>query len=459
MPLFVSERSYSMNYPAALAYLNDIVQRNPPAGRRPAASNDPLHRIRHLLGAIGTPQLAYPTLHITGTKGKGSVAAMCSAILQQAGLKVGLFTSPHLQDFRERFQIDGQLISEASVAQTLSEIQLLVEAHLPLTWFEIITALALAAFRAEAVDIAIIEVGIGGRADATNVVAPLLSIITSISYDHMSILGETLTEIATEKAGIIKPHTPVISAPQTDEAWRVIEATAQQQAAPLIRIGQDWQFAPKDSALGYEAWQAAPANAPMRNYHTPLMGQHQIINGTVAIAAMYQLKELGYPITEEEIQAGLTAVNWAGRFEIVKTAPYIILDAAHNKDSAQHLANTLQTRLGRLPTTLVFAAKANKEIDAMLAALLPLTNHLVVTQAVDSLAQDPHIIAELAQKQGFGHRISIMPDSRQALAYAEDVLGKQGILCVTGSLYLVGEARSYFKLAAGVATTHEIASS
>jgi dihydrofolate synthase/folylpolyglutamate synthase len=436
-----------MTYQEALDYLYSLINYDVARRDRYAVEGMTLQRPLHLLENLGNPHTAYPVIHLTGTKGKGSVGAMCAAILQAAGYRVGLYSSPHLQDFRERMRVNGEFIREEEVVALVRRIQPWIEPDL--RWFEVVTALAFDYFREVQVDIAVVEVGLGGRLDATNVVHPLVSVITSLSLDHMSLLGNTLPEIAYEKAGIIKPDVPVVSAPQPPEALAVIEQTAAEKNASLILVGRDWQLETLGGDLQWEHWRAAPPGEVLQDYRTVLLGRHQAINGTVAIATIYELAKQGFSILPETIHEGLEGVNWVGRLEIIPRSPVVVLDAAHNGASAMCLKTTLLERFPHHRRVLVFAAKADKDIDGMLEALLPIADQVVITQAVDSRAESPENIAQRALHKGYARPLEIIPSVPPALAAAEAYAGTDGLVFVTGSMYLVGEARSLYGLAIG----------
>jgi dihydrofolate synthase/folylpolyglutamate synthase len=440
-----------MNYQETLDYLYSFINYGLKRQDRYAPEQMLLERPQAMLAQLNNPQDAYPVIHLTGTKGKGSVGAICAAMLQKAGYKAALFSSPHLQDFRERFRINGQLIEQDEVIALVDHIRPVIEKTPGLIWFEIITAMAFEYFRQQKPDIAVIEVGLGGRLDPTNVVSPLVSVITSLSLDHTNLLGDTLADIAWEKAGIIKPDIPVISAPQQPAAQAVIERVAQERNAPLTRIGHEWQFKSLGGNLSVERWRAAPQGQPLQAYETVLLGRHQAINATVALATVYELTQHGFVLPDDAISTGLMQVNWPGRLEIAHKNPVVVLDAAHNGASARCLQETLSERFAARPLVTVFAAKSDKDVQGMLKALLPITDHLVITQAVDSRAESPEIIAELARTLAFERPIDIIPDVAHALAAAERLAGDSGMACVTGSLYLVGEARDYYNLTVGQA--------
>ena len=403
-----------------------------------------IDRPAELMARLGNPHHKYPIIHVTGTKGKGSVGAMCKAILREAGYKVGLYSSPHLQDFRERFQINNELITETEIADLVEELLPHFKAVEGLTWFELVTAVAFEHFARQEVDVAVIEVGLGGRLDATNIVTPVVSVITSLSFDHTYLLGNTLTEIAAEKGGIIKPNVPVVSAPQPTEAVETLQRIADEWNAPLTLVSRDYHYVPHPSQLTGQQITLNHNTSP-QDYTTNLIGEHQAINMTVALAAIHHTHKV-LPISEEAIVNGLQRVQWPGRLEVIQHAPTIVLDAAHNRASCNYLHKALTTMFQAEPLVLVYGAKADKDIFGMLDELLPIVDTLIITQAVDSRAESPQAIADIAHETGFAGRIEIMPPIQDALETAQKLAGEIGIVCVTGSLYVVGEARTVLDL-------------
>lgn len=403
-----------------------------------------LDRPAELMELIGNPQEQYPIIHVTGTKGKGSVGAMCAAVLQAAGYKVGMYSSPHLQDFRERFQIDGNLMAKDQFVELVQDLLPYFHAVEGITWFEVVTAVAFEHFAREKVDVAVIEVGLGGRLDATNIVTPLVSVITSLSFDHTYLLGDTLSEIAAEKGGIIKPRIPVVSAPQADEARETLEQIAHERHAPLTLIGRDWTFEPAPASVAGQTV-TIKHNRDADTYTTNLSGEHQAINMTVALAALDHVQSR-LDISNSAIHHGLRHVNWPGRFEVVGD---IILDAAHNRASARWLRDTLTALYPNQELVMVFGAKADKDIAGMLEELLPVAKSLIITQAVDSRAESPDAIAELARQTGFNGTIDVIPLVAAAIDYARTLQADNGLIFVTGSLYVVGEARTVLQLPIG----------
>jgi dihydrofolate synthase/folylpolyglutamate synthase len=438
-------------YDDALDYLYSLINYEIQRPERYAPDVVSLDRPRALLAALGDPQEAYPVVHLTGTKGKGSVSAFCASALQAAGLRVGLYTSPHLQDFRERFRVNNALIEPEALADLVDQVRPAVAAIPGLTWFEVVTAIAFLYFARARVDVAVVEVGLGGRLDATNVVrAPLVSTITSLSYDHMALLGNTLAEIAYEKSGIIKPGVPVVSAPQAPEAMEVVERIAAERNAPLTVVGRDVTF---EAGAADEYGQFFSVGAPgkeSQTYWTPLLGVHQALNAAVAIATLGRVREAGLPVDDRSVHAGLRLVNWPGRLEVVRRAPWLVLDVAHNGASAERLREALtDIFLSRRPgarVVLVFGAFKDKDVPAMFQALLPITDQLVLMQAMSPRAFGVGELAELARQSGYQGAIEALPAARDALGFAETCARPDDLICVTGSLSVVGEMRSVLGL-------------
>lgn len=408
-----------------------------------------LDRPRRVLALLGNPQESYPIIHITGTKGKGSVGAMCAASLQASGLNTGLYSSPHLQDFRERFRFNNELISETEFVELINRLRPAIEQVEDITWFEVTTALAFLFFAERGADAAVIEVGLGGRLDATNVVTPVVSVITSLSYDHMHLLGDSLASIAREKAGIIKPGVPVVSAPQPPEALDVLVEVAAQNESTLTLVGRDWLFDRTHMTDAGECFQAGIADHPLDSYCVSLHGEHQALNATVALAALNHAQAAGVPITVEGMRQGLLAVDWPGRFEIVRQDPTIILDAAHNGASARRLRATLTSFFPDREIVLIFGASADKDVLGMFEALLPITAHLIAAQAVHPRALAPDEIEALAREQGYSGSVTQIASAAGALKHAMTLTGDGGLICTTGSLFIVGELRTELGLPAG----------
>ena len=331
-------------YKDALEYLYSFVDFSMQKADTYSPERFKLERMQALVASMGDPQAAYPIIHVAGTKGKGSVCILCASALHEAGYKVGLYTSPHLDDYAERIQVDGQFIPHADLVEMVEAIKPYVAAIPELTTFEITTALAFMYFKQQKVDTAVIEVGLGGRLDATNVVNPVVSVITSISYDHTQLLGNTLTLIAGEKAGIIKPGVPVVTSPQFEEARQVIERVAHDRGCSSVQVGKDIQFEGVSKSLAGQTirvWSAGAPPSAAIELSIPLLGAHQAANAATAYAALEIFDKLGLKVNHQAIKAGFSKAFWPGRFEIVQHTPPVVLDCAHNRDSALKLRLTL----------------------------------------------------------------------------------------------------------------------
>ena len=416
-----------------------------------------LERMRALLADLGNPQQHFHIVHVAGTKGKGSVCAFTESILRAAGYRTGLYTSPHLHTFRERMRVNGALISRAGLAALVARCRPALE-HIPgVTTFELITALAFTHFAQQGVQWAVLEVGLGGRLDSTNVVQPDITAITSLSYDHMAVLGNTLTQIAHEKAGIIKPGVPLVCAPQAPEALAVIEATCQERQAPLLLLGREWVWHAAGSAFRVQP-RATPPSPETPGFTIPLAGAHQVVNAALAVVIARTLDAHGALISETAIRNGLAAARWPARFETLTPVeargsesgewPTIIADGAHNVDSAQKLAVMLETvkrqQGGRLG--LILGASLDKDVPGMLRELLPVTDLLVCTHAQHPRAFAPQKLAELAAEiihalGGATAVVSEAPGVDSALTQALTWAAPADVICFAGSLFIAAEGR------------------
>lgn len=447
-----------LTYQEALDYLYSFVDYSHERTYTYSAQTFDLARMVKFLELLGNPQARYPALHLAGTKGKGSVAAMCASALRAAGYRAGFYTSPHLQDFCERMQVNGEFIPPEAVAEIVDGMRPAVERMPGLTTFELTTALAFQYFARRNVDVAVIEVGLGGRLDATNVVTPLVSVITSLSYDHMSLLGSTLAEIAGEKAGIVKPGVPVVSAPQKPEALEVVERIAAERGARLTLMGRDWLFRPMAHSLDsqtFEIWSAEEerqlsalrargraVNWKPLTLEIPLLGQHQVENGAVAYATLMALRAQALPISHDAIREGLRDVCWPGRFEILSRRPYLVADSAHNRDSAQKLAAALADYFPGRRVTLIFGASSDKDVSGMLAELLPRVSRAFMTQAIHPRAWDPEEVAGLAREAHADLSIEVVSPVAQALERALQLSASDDVVVACGSLFVVAEVRT-----------------
>ena len=423
-------------YNKALDYLYSFIDYSLKHSSELAKAEFNLDRVFVLMEELGNPHTKYPIIHVAGTKGKGSVCALCASALQAAGYKTGLYTSPHLLDYTERIQINGEPISHGQLIELVEEIKPAVTKIPKLTTFEITTAIAFLAFAKQNVDAAVFEVGLGGRLDATNVITPKVSVITSLSYDHMAVLGNTLAKIAGEKAGIIKEDVPVVSAPQKDEALQVLERVANERSAPFILVGKDVKFERLTSSLdGQSLHITDDLRHSTLDVRLPLVGLNQIENAATAYAA---LKASGLKISEEAIRRGFAEVKWPARFQVVRREPPIIFDSAHNEDSFGKLRQTLEEHFPGRMITLIFGASEDKNIPGMFAEMKPKIKRLIVTRADHPRALEPEIISELARQAGL--ESEVMSPVEAAFGRALELSEKDGsIVLSAGSMFVTAE--------------------
>ena len=402
-----------------------------------------LRRVEELLTRLGNPHLAARSVHIAGTKGKGSVAAMVASALSVSGYTTGLYTSPHLHIWRERMRVNGGPISEEEFVALVEKLKPEVEAvnrkatYGQLTTFELLTALGFAFFKRKGAEFQVLEVGMGGTFDATNVITPEVGIITSISLDHTEVLGNSLAEVAGEKAGIIKPGSIVVTSPQPDEVARVIEEACLNRGAELIRVGSDvtWR------SLGFDSdRQSLQVKGRLNDYKLsiPLLGQYQLENAAVAVAALEVLAEKGFKISRDSIVNGLAKVNWPGRLQILSRHPLLVVDGAHNPDSAQKLKQSLEQYFNFDRAILVIGVSCDKDIAGIVSELAPLFGKVIVTRSRHPRAMaPPPIVAEFARH---GAEVEVAEDVSTALTLALGMAGARDLVCVAGSLFVVGEA-------------------
>jgi dihydrofolate synthase/folylpolyglutamate synthase len=443
-------------YQETLDYLYSFVDYSLTRQTRYLPEQFDLGRMFSFMEYLGNPHLACPVIHVAGTKGKGSVSAMCESVLRAAGMRVGFYTSPHLQDYPERIQVNREYIPVTDLIALVDEVRPYLDRGTQLTTFEITTALGFLYFARQGVDCAVIEVGLGGRLDATNVVKPLLSVITSLSLDHMKFLGDTLAEIAAEKAGIIKPGVPVIISPQNEEARLVIERIADENEAPLIEVGRDYLFAEVSHSLtsgqvfqvwskkeqhlvdeyiesaGLEEWE------PVR-LQIPLLGYHQIENAATAYTALKVASTMGIPISEGDIKRGFSQVSWPGRFEILQSNPPVVIDSAHNRYSALKLRLALDDYYPGVPVILVFGASEDKDVEGMFAELMPRVRRVIAARSYHPRAMDPERIQELARR--YARPAIIIEEVQDAVREAICQAKGEALVLVTGSFFIAAGAR------------------
>lgn len=443
-----------MTYAKAMAFLQSFTNYETLPASAYQAGDFQLERVAHLLARLGSPQHGRLTVHVAGTKGKGSTAAMVASVLSQAGYRTGLYTSPHLVDFRERIRVDGAPVGEEAVAAAITLLAPEVNAYHRdarwgrLTTYELTTLTAFLCFRAAGATAQVLEVGLGGRLDATNVVVPDLCIITPVSYDHTEVLGDTLTAIAGEKAGIIKPGVPVVMGPQEDEAAAVIVQRAAEQDALLVHLARDYRWHRLEHDLdGQWLWLSTPMG--VWELRVPLLGAVQLDNAAAAVAGLEVLQQQGHPIAPEHVVAGLEDVLWPGRLQVVERRPLLVVDGAHNGASARALAGAVRYDLPHRRLVLVIGTARDKDQQAIAAALAPVAG-LVMASAADSpRASTPDELA--AVFAGAGAVVQTAPDVGSALTAARAAAGPDDLILVTGSLVVAGEALQVLGRAADAA--------
>ncbi|RKU09490.1 bifunctional folylpolyglutamate synthase/dihydrofolate synthase [Candidatus Poribacteria bacterium] len=459
----------NMDYEAALAYIETFIdyERSPDFSRQARLYN--LNRISLLLKLLGNPHDKLQVIHIAGSKGKGSTAALVASVLTHAGYKTGLFTSPHLITPRERCRIDGALISEEAVAAYIEKLKPAIETVSisefgRVSFFEIYTALAFSYFADKATDFAVIEVGLGGRLDATNVVKPIATVITPIGLEHTAILGETYAEIAAEKAEIIKEDCPLALAPQHPEARAVFEKIANERNAPIVEskihdpvckpvscdVEQDHRVSTRQlvqNAEGLPVAQRFDVETDSDNYSQltmPLLGYHQFVNATTAIATIECLKQKGYAIPKTNVYTGFKNVRWHGRIQRIRSSPLVILDGAHSAVSMEALCLTLRESFRYAQAIFIVSLMKDKDLKAIGDIVSKTADTVIATQ----ISENPRVMpAETIQDAWSGtcNKITVCPNPEKAICGTLASASPTDLICITGSLYLVGQALEFFK--------------
>lgn len=439
-----------MDYPSSVRYLLSL-GRELAAPTQAAATKFDLENTTVLLERLGRPDQAYPTVHLAGTNGKGSTAAFVESILREAGFRTGLNTSPHLERINERFRINGEEITDDQFAETFTRIRAVIEELLAEgklrahpTYFECVTALAFEVFARERVEFAVIEVGLGGRLDATNIITPVVSVVTRIDFDHENFLGHSLAEIAREKAGILKYHVPVVSAPQWPEAREVLLARAKELNCQLVETQEAFRVERESKENGCvralirevstgESFELAPQ----------LPGRFQLENALNAVATARLLQARNYRIRNETMERGIAEAQWPGRLEKLQSQPEIYLDGAHNPSAAKELALFLEETFAGRRIYLIFGAMRDKAVDEVAGLLFPLASEVIFTQPGTPRAVSAAQLADMA-----GHhaeRFAVIPDAELALDKTLAKARPEDAIFITGSLYLVGQLRHAWK--------------
>jgi dihydrofolate synthase/folylpolyglutamate synthase len=416
--------------------------------RSPTATDLKLERMRALLARLGNPHRRLRILHIAGSKGKGSTAAMLSGVLQRAGYRVGLFTSPHLCQVEERFQVDGRSITPVELDGLLAEVRDCArgDALAGLTFFEVATAAAFLHFVRRRVEVAVLEVGLGGRLDSTNVCQPVAALITSISFDHTDLLGSRLASIAREKAGIVKPGRPTLSGATAAEARAVIEAICRERRSPLRQLEVDFHYAYEPGRVTATSRHKPRVRVTTRQRAWPelelnLLGEHQAANASVAVACVEELRRQGWTLPDAAVAAGLAEVVWPARMEVIGRRPLVLLDCAHNVASARAMVETLLSSLPPGRRLLVFAGSGDKDIAGMFRVLSPHFAQAFLSRYTSNpRAVPPERLAELLHASG-GLPAAVCPTPAAALEAARQAAAPDDLICITGSVFLAGELR------------------
>lgn len=426
----------------ALDYIYSFVDYETQRRPRDAVNYD-LRRVEELLARLGDPHHRVRSVHIAGSKGKGSTAAMIASALISAGYNTGLYISPHLLVFNERVRVNNRLITDGEVCELVDMLKPEIEAvnrkatYGRLTTFEVITALGFTYFARKGCDINVVEVGLGGRLDATNVITPEVSIITSISLEHTDVLGDTLTQIATEKAGIIKPGVPVVCSPQADEVDRVIEKTAAAAGSKLIRIGRDVRYEGRDYDSARQSFRVRGLSGTY-DLTIPLLGEYQLDNAAAAVIALEVLAAKGHHIAAEAVRDGLAHVEWPGRLQVLRRHPFVVADGAHNPYSAAKLREALKKYFTFEHATLIIGTSSDKDIGGIVTELAPVFDRVIVTRSIHPRALAATTLAEEFRRHGV--EAGVTDDISIALPMALSGAGERDLICVTGSLFVVAGA-------------------
>ncbi|MBI3864591.1 MAG: bifunctional folylpolyglutamate synthase/dihydrofolate synthase [Planctomycetia bacterium] len=440
------------SYEQAVEFLFNRVNFERLSGMQYSADDFKLDRMRDLLRRLGDPHESIPAVHIAGTKGKGSTAAYTAAILTAAGFRVGLFTSPHISAFEERMSVAGCIPAPDELVELVRHVAPVVAeldkdpGHMSPTYFEIATALAWIYFRQQGAAIAVLETGMGGRLDATNLCRPAACVITTISRDHTRQLGSRVEQIAREKAGIVKPGVPVVSGVTDGEARAVIAETCRRHNAPLFELGRDFHCRYRPATIGGQTTVEGTVDvtAPHRHWEglrLPLVGEHQARNLALSLMAVEALAEQGWQIPAEAAAAGLATLRWPGRIEVVQRDPTVIVDTAHNWEAVAALLRTLDESFSARRRLLVFAATRDKDVAGMLRQLLPRFDTVIVTCFQNNPRQIP--VDRLAETvRGLTDRMfHTVPDAASAWKLACRLATTDDLICVTGSFFLAAEVR------------------
>jgi dihydrofolate synthase/folylpolyglutamate synthase len=432
-----------MNFAEALDWLYNVRRFGP---------NRTLEPTTQLLKLLGEPHKSFKSIHVGGSNGKGSTSALIASIMEAAGYRVGLFTSPHLERFTERIKINGDEIPEGDIIRLVELIQPLYEEMrgkgMPLRFFDLVTAICFKYFQEQSVEFAVIEVGLGGRLDATNVVDPLVSVITNIGYEHTNILGENLEEIAGEKAGIIKPGRVLVMASSNETVFKVFKEKADSLGCRVIRVSKDTGYEKLGVELKGQTFNLRGLLGEYKSLYTPLLGDHQILNAATAVATVESLSGYGIHVGEDAIRSGLEGVYWPARLEVVMTRPLVVLDCAKDAEATEAVRLTVESDIPHRRLVAVVSISADKKIPAMMKNISAMADILILTaHTVMERASDPAYLAELASQNG--KPSEVYPVAEDAFARSLELAGPDDMILVIGSVFLAGAARTYFKSLGG----------
>ncbi|KAA0223203.1 MAG: bifunctional folylpolyglutamate synthase/dihydrofolate synthase [Planctomycetota bacterium] len=433
-------------YRNALAYLDTLTNHELSSRSAYNQQSFNLARMQRLLAALGNPHRAFPSAHVAGTKGKGSTCAMLGAMLKGCGFTVGSYSSPHILDVRERIQIGDELISQSDFTRMIAAVS--KAAAKPKvgdpTYFEVLTAAAFLYFKEAGVDIAVIEVGLGGRLDSTNVIKPEVVGITSISHDHQQLLGTTLAQIAEEKAGTFKPKVPVVSAPQRPEVKETLRRVAAEVGAPLRFTGDEIEFSYRfEATRGIGRHTRLCLTTPVSRFehlHVPLLGEHQAINCGLALGMLDTLKQRGFKIDDQQAMDGLASVRIPGRMEIIREHPRVLVDVAHNAASVDALMRAIGQNVLSDSMVVIFGCRRDKDIPGMIRAIQLGADKIIFTRTQSPRSADPaDLAAEYTEQSGRNAQVTQSLDD--AMHIALSAAGREDLICIAGSFVLVAEAK------------------
>jgi dihydrofolate synthase / folylpolyglutamate synthase len=396
-----------------------------------------LETIQSLLSRIGNPEGKFPSIHIAGTNGKGSTAALLESVLRKSGYRTALYTSPHLIDLRERIRVAGRRISRPDFVRILDRIKPSIEA-VGASYFEALTAAAFDHFASQKTDAAVIETGLGGRLDATNVVHPVAVVITEIGRDHTNFLGNTLESITAEKAGILKPGVPCVAGTGKSRVAALLEKAAAARPCPIVFSGRSVVVRKARSTDEGSWFDASGGDFRYENLRLNLLGRHQIENARTVLAVAEVLRKRGFEIPEKAVREGFAGVVWRARLEVLRRDPLVLLDSGHNPDGIRTLARAVRSLFRYRRFILVFGVLADKDYRSMLGTIAPLADEIILTRPHSERAADPESLARLRCLKG--RRVSVIPDIARAWAAALGSARKEDLVCGTGSMYFVGEA-------------------